>query len=561
MDLQAFGLALAFLWSSTFLSYTIQAMLVDKPISSRSRIQRQPRTTTTTLPAKNKWGGGKEDVPEPDEEETRPNIFNMDFLNPNKDPEPEPVEEEKKGSFISNLNPFSRKKAEAEPEPQQESSDGGFLGIFNRGDDSDKRKREKEKQAQKKQQKRERDKKKEQKENETSEGDGGISFLKGISSRFGKGDEDDNAIDDESDINIPDSRSTFVTFQRKPDTQTKLPSTGTIRVIPPDISQAKPPIKSRSTSSSYNPARQTPSTSRPVSPKTPPKASVIPTTAPAPVPIPIPRKSKTQRIVETIKSRNREKSRQEAKLDDDKNENDESDKSVFGRVQSMVFGDKVNVDTGGAKASGSNRTSTSSVASKFMSGFMESVTSSGSNKEEWVAVLPKARITPGEIVPVEVAGLDLIIVASKDAQNIYAMVNSCPHLGTPLEIGFLERRPIEANRYADKEIKDTPKNSLQAPTPFQEADIAAMLASDGCEDCIICPLHKTAFALKSGEVRGEWCPYPPVVGKLTAAVKNSNSAAVFDVRTRGKNIEVRLNTPLLMDGKDEDAKKGRKGKG
>ena len=539
-------------------------MLVDIPISSRSRIQRQisrvhsqPRTATA-LPAKNIWGGGKEDAPEPDEEETRPNIFNMDFLNPNKDPEPESVEEEKKGSFISNLNPFSKKKeADKEPEPEQKSSDGGFLGMFNRGDDDDKRKREKEKQAKKQKQNRKQDKKKQEKENETSEEDGGTTFLRGISSRFGKGDEDSGPIEDETDISLPDNRPTFVTFQRKPDTQTKLPKTAAARVIPPDISQTKPASKPRSTSSAYNPARQTPSPSKPRQSKPPPKAPVIPSNAP----IPIPRKSKTQRIVETIKSRNREESRQKGKLNDSQNDGGENDKSVFDRVQSMFSSDK---DTDGAelsKAGSSNRTSTSSVASKFMSGLIESASNRvNSGKEEWVAVLPKARITPGEIVPVEVAGLDLIIVASKDAQNIYAMVNSCPHLGTPLEIGFLERRPIEANRYADKEVKDAPKNPLQAPAPFQEADVAAMLASDGCEDCIICPLHKTAFALKSGEVRGEWCPYPPVVGKLTSAVKNSNSAAVFDVRTRGKNIEVRLNTPLLMDGKDEDGKKGRTGK-
>ena len=70
------------------------------------------------------------------------------------------------------------------------------------------------------------------------------------------------------------------------------------------------------------------------------------------------------------------------------------------------------------------------------------------------------------------------------------------------------------------------------------------MANDGCEDCIVCPLHKTAFALDSGQVRGEWCPYPPVLGKVMGSVKRQETLAVFDVRTRGKNIEVRLNTPF-----------------
>lgn len=189
------------------------------------------------------------------------------------------------------------------------------------------------------------------------------------------------------------------------------------------------------------------------------------------------------------------------------------------------------------------------------------------NSEEWIVIAPKTRISPGEIVPLTAAGIDLLLVASKDGSAIHCVANSCPHLGTPLEVGSLERLPIESgppNAAASSlsSINPVSKNPEIQPVKkessfFQENDIASMLKQDGCEDCIVCPLHKTAFALKSGEVRGEWCPYPPVIGKLTGAIKTEANLPVFDVRTRGKNIEVRLNTPVKIN---DDSKKQKKKK-
>lgn len=141
--------------------------------------------------------------------------------------------------------------------------------------------------------------------------------------------------------------------------------------------------------------------------------------------------------------------------------------------------------------------------------------------DSWVVACPKTRISPGEAVPIVVEGLNLLLIASNDAKQLYCVANQCPHLGTPLETGRLEKRP-----------------KIDELSAGQSSVVSAF------EDCIVCPLHHTAFALGSGEVRGEWCPYPPVIGSLMGAIKPQANLPIFAVRVRGKNIEVRLNSAL-----------------
>ena len=150
------------------------------------------------------------------------------------------------------------------------------------------------------------------------------------------------------------------------------------------------------------------------------------------------------------------------------------------------------------------------------------------NEEEWVVVFPTSRLDPGEIVPVNVGGIDLLVVASVDGNQLYCIENSCSHLGTPLETGVMEfRRPNGV-------VTDDPKQGSQ---------------------CIVCPLHRTAFELETGRVRGEWCPYPPMLGKLVGNIKNKTPIAVFDIRRRGKNIEVRINSSLEPPKKEDERKR------
>jgi nitrite reductase/ring-hydroxylating ferredoxin subunit len=191
-----------------------------------------------------------------------------------------------------------------------------------------------------------------------------------------------------------------------------------------------------------------------------------------------------------------------------------------------------------------NSTNPFSAAQKFLSSIKFG---SSDSKESWVDVFPKTRIMPGQLVPVTVAGLNLLVIASKDGRQLYCVANSCPHLGTPLETGQLVRLPIETQSESNKkpsppEYGPFPKINLPK---ISESDVSSLLQQDGCEDCIVCPLHKTSFALESGEVRGEWCPYPPFLGNIMGTVKKPTPAAVFEVRTKGKNVQVRINTPLL----------------
>ena len=106
-------------------------------------------------------------------------------------------------------------------------------------------------------------------------------------------------------------------------------------------------------------------------------------------------------------------------------------------------------------------------------------------------------IAAGDLVPIEVDGLAVLIAADLDGK-IFAIANSCPHLGTPLENGRL-----------------------------------------GEGSTIVCPLHKSAFSLATGEVVGDWCPFPPILGPVILGnLAPPEKVSTFPVRAKGANIEV-----------------------
>jgi nitrite reductase/ring-hydroxylating ferredoxin subunit len=157
-------------------------------------------------------------------------------------------------------------------------------------------------------------------------------------------------------------------------------------------------------------------------------------------------------------------------------------------------------------------------------------------KDEWVVACPKTRVGPGQITPCVVNGLDIIIFASRDGQRLDAFANACPHLGSPFDLATIERKPVAE----DKGKKDDG-------------------TGDGCVDCIVCPVHRTAFEIQSGQASGEWCPYPPILGGIMGFMKPKSSLVKFAVRLRGKNVEVRIATSVKNVGKGDEQANGVQG--
>ena len=253
----------------------------------------------------------------------------------------------------------------------------------------------------------------------------------------------------------------------------------------------------------------------------------------------------------TVEQQQPQKSSQPTTQKDDSDDQTSSSSSWTSRFTSWISGTNNNNTTDPSNTSSSGSTNPWQKLWKQLD--------TTDKTEEWVTVFSTTRISPGELVPVTVAGIDLLVIASNDGKNrLYCIANSCPHLGTPLELGQLVRLPIEESSSSSSSSSsvssDDPKITTKAfstsdrtDLSWTERQVSSILQQDGCEDCIVCPLHKTAFALESGQVRGEWCPYPPIVGAMVGLVKPPAAAATFGVRVRGKDVQVRINTPISHD--------------
>lgn len=90
----------------------------------------------------------------------------------------------------------------------------------------------------------------------------------------------------------------------------------------------------------------------------------------------------------------------------------------------------------------------------------------------------------------------ILLIWHKD--KVHAVASQCPHLKLPLKKG---------------KVND-----------------------DGA---IVCPFHKSAFALEDGQVL-EWSPWPPVAGKLLGKISKPKPLPVFPVKVEEDTIYVEL---------------------
>jgi nitrite reductase/ring-hydroxylating ferredoxin subunit len=119
----------------------------------------------------------------------------------------------------------------------------------------------------------------------------------------------------------------------------------------------------------------------------------------------------------------------------------------------------------------------------------------------WTKVLSVDALSPGARQVVKV-GKQNILLLNHEGQ-VMAVDNICPHLKLPLKNG--------------------------------------KITEDGA---IVCPWHRSAFDLQTGDVK-EWSPWPPVMGKALGMISREKALSVFPVRVEEGSIWVDLETDLL----------------
>jgi nitrite reductase/ring-hydroxylating ferredoxin subunit len=113
---------------------------------------------------------------------------------------------------------------------------------------------------------------------------------------------------------------------------------------------------------------------------------------------------------------------------------------------------------------------------------------------DWIEVLPDDELPDARRRVVQVEGHPMLLIRHKG--NIYALDNVCPHMGAALE----------------------------------SAEVTE-------EATIVCPRHRSAFDLRTGEVKA-WTPWPPGVGRLLGSVAKEKALRVYPTRVEQGSIWV-----------------------
>ena len=114
----------------------------------------------------------------------------------------------------------------------------------------------------------------------------------------------------------------------------------------------------------------------------------------------------------------------------------------------------------------------------------------------WTKVLAAAELPPGGRQVVQVEGHKVLLLNQNG--QIHAVDNTCPHLKLSMKKGKVTE-----------------------------------------EGTIVCPWHRSAFDLCTGEAK-EWTPWPPGVGKVMGMLSTTKNLPVFATRLEDGNIWVEV---------------------
>ncbi len=114
----------------------------------------------------------------------------------------------------------------------------------------------------------------------------------------------------------------------------------------------------------------------------------------------------------------------------------------------------------------------------------------------WIKVFAETDLQEGTRHVVKVGNETILLL--KNNNQIRAITNKCPHLKLPLAKGT---------------VTD--------------------------DNAIVCPWHRSAFDLDTGDVKS-WSPWPPVVGKLLGCLSKEKALTVFPTKVESGDIWVQL---------------------
>jgi nitrite reductase/ring-hydroxylating ferredoxin subunit len=115
---------------------------------------------------------------------------------------------------------------------------------------------------------------------------------------------------------------------------------------------------------------------------------------------------------------------------------------------------------------------------------------------DWVKVLPKDQLPEGDRHVTRVGGKSMLLIHHQG--ELYATDNSCPHMGLPLQLARIDQ-----------------------------------------ECALHCPWHRSAFDLKTGDVKA-WSPWPPGLGRVLGSLSRRKTLPLYPVKIEEGSIWVGL---------------------